>query len=148
VDFDSRISNFFSSYLINKQTQYIWNHFISPFSKANIGMGQRSALSPILSTLYVAPIFHIFEKRSKNLLTPIPVSILSFVNDRLFVSQQKSYEKSNASLFYSYSIISSLFNQFGLVIKHDKSEVFHFLRLTKNNNSSHLTLRPLGGSLL
>ena len=111
-------------------------------------MSQRSTLSSILSTFYIAHIFHIFEKRSKNLLTPIPVSILLFVNDGLFVFQEKSYEKSNTNLFCSYSIISFLFNQFGLVIEHDKLEFFHFSRLTKNRNPLPLDLGPLEDPLL
>ena len=69
-------------------------------------MGQGSTLSSILPALYVAPIFHIFEKRSKNLL---PLISVSFVDNGLFVSQEKSYKKSNANLFCSYNIISSLF---------------------------------------
>ena len=93
-------------------------------------VGQKYILSPILSALYITSIFHIFEKRTKNLLTPIPVSILSFVDNGLCVSQEKNYKNPNAKLFCSYSII--LFNQFILVIKHDKSEPFHFLRSTKN----------------
>ena len=99
---------------------------MSSFFRANVGIGQRSALSSILSAFYIATIFHIFEKRAKNFSIPIPVLFLSFVDDSLFVSQKKSYEKSNTNLFCSYNIISSLFNQFSLVIKHDKSEVFLF----------------------
>jgi len=73
---------------------------------------------------------------------------LSFVNDGLFVSQEKNYEKSNTNLFCSYSIISSLFNQFGLVIEHDKSEVLHFSRLTKNDNPLLLDLSLIGDAIL
>jgi len=51
VGFDFQISNFFSSYLINRQTQYIWNYFISLFFKASIGVDQGFALSPILSAI-------------------------------------------------------------------------------------------------
>ena len=79
---------------------------------------------PIFSALYFSPLFHIFEKYAKNL--KIPVSLLSFVNDGFFISQEKSLEKNNSFLFYSYSIFSSLLNQFGLVIKHGKTEIFHF----------------------
>ena len=111
-------------------------------------MEQRFILSSILSAFYIALIFHIFKKRTKNLLTPILVSILSFVDNRLFVFQEKSYEKFNATLFYSYNIISSLFNQFNLVIEHDKSKVFYFSRSTKNVNLPLLDLRPLEGFLL
>ena len=52
------------------------------------------------------------------------------------------------NLLCSYNIISSLFKQFGLVIKHDKYKVFHFSRSTKNFNLSPLDLRPLEGTIL
>jgi len=86
-------------------------------------MSQDFTLSSILSTLYIAHIFHIFGKKAKNLLPNIPVSTLLFVNDCLFISQKENYEKSNANLFYSYSIIFSLFEQFGLTIEYKKSKI-------------------------
>jgi len=110
VSFDSKISQFLFIYLIKQQTQYIWNHLTSLFFKANVDVGQRSILFPILSALYIASIFYIFEKRTKNLLTPIPVSILSFVNDGLFVSWEKCYKNPNVKLiasFHPYSTNSS-----------------------------------------
>jgi len=58
------------------------------------------------------------------------------------------FEKSNANIFCSYNIISFLFKQFDLVIEHNKSEVFHFFRTTKDFNSSLLDLRPLRGMVL
>jgi len=70
VDFDIRISQFLSSYLINRQTQYIWNYFILPSLKANVGVGQGFALFSIFSAFYIASLFYIFEKRTKNLLIP------------------------------------------------------------------------------
>ena len=106
--FNSRISNFFSNYLINRQIQYVWNNFVSLFFRANVGVGQGLVLSFILFTLYIVPIFYVFNKRTKNILSPISVFTLSFVNDGFFISQEKSYEKSNINLFYSYSIISFL----------------------------------------
>ena len=124
----------------------MWNHFISPFSKVDVGVGQRSAKSffLILLALYIAFLFYIFKKWTKNLSIPILVSILSFVNNGLFVSQEKSYEKSNAVFYYSYSIISSLFNQFGLAIK---SEVFYFSRSKNIIDLSPLDLRFTGSML-
>jgi len=50
--------------------------------------------------------------------------------------------------FFVVIAILSLLNQFGLVIKHNKLEVFHFSRLTKNINPSLLDLRPLENSIL
>ena len=87
--FDSKISQLFSDYLINRQTQYIWNSFTFPFFRANVGVGQKSALSPILSALYITSIFHILEKRTKNLSISILISFLSFIDNGLFISQEK-----------------------------------------------------------
>jgi len=56
------------------------------------------------------------------------------------LGKKRKDKKSNAILYSSYSIISSLFNQFSLVIEHDKSEVFHFSRSTKKNRT--LSTRP------
>jgi len=91
---------------------------------------------PIFSALYFSPLFHTFEKHAKNL--KIPVSLLSFVNDGFFISQEKSLEKNDSFLFCSYNIFSSLLNQFGLVIKHGKTEIFHFSDHMDYSILSHL----------
>jgi len=52
---------------------------MSPLFNIDIGVSQKSAFCPILSALYMVPLFHIFEKRTMNLF--VPVSLLSFVND-------------------------------------------------------------------
>jgi len=146
--FNSRISLFFSNYSINRKTQYMWNNFVFPFFNPNVGIRQESALSPILSTFYITLIFHIFEKRLKNLFHNSSISFLSFVNDSLFIFQEKSFEKSNVFLFCSYNIISPLFYQFRLMVKHEKSEVFHFFRSTKNFSFSPLDLSSLKRPIL
>jgi len=112
--FHPKISTFFSNYLVGRRTQYMWNNVFSPFFDVNIGVSQGSALSPFLSASYLSLLFYIFEKRVKNL--KIPVSFLSFVDNGLLISQEKSLEKTNSFLFYSYNIVSSLLNQFGLGI--------------------------------
>jgi len=68
---DSKILSFFSNYLVSKKIQYLWNDFVSSFFNIDIDVGQGLALSPILSILYISPIFHIFEKISKNLNIPV-----------------------------------------------------------------------------
>jgi len=84
--FDPRVSLFFSNYLIDRKIQYVWKNFISPSFRTNVGVDQDSALSFILSALYIVLIFHIFEKRTQNLLSTISVSTLSFINNNLFIS--------------------------------------------------------------
>jgi len=89
--FNSKILLLFSNYLISRKTQYIWNNFVSPLFSIDVDIEQGSAFSPILSTLYNSPIFHIFEKRTKN--PNISILFLSFVNNGLFISQEKAFEK-------------------------------------------------------
>jgi len=55
--FDPKIYFFFSNYLIGKKTQYLWNNFISSFFNIDIDIRQGSAFYPILSALYISPIF-------------------------------------------------------------------------------------------
>jgi len=67
ADFDLRVVNFFSNYLVNRRTKYFWNNFSSSSFDVNVGVGQGLALSPILSTLYLSLFLHILEKHLKNL---------------------------------------------------------------------------------
>jgi len=78
-----KVTSFFANYLTQRSTNYIWNDLSSPSFEVNVGVGQGSALSPILSTLYLSPLLYIIEKRFKNL--KLPISILSFVDDGLFI---------------------------------------------------------------
>ena len=84
----------------------------------------------VLSTLYIALIFYIFEKSQKSTCFYFYFD-LSFVDDGFLIFQEKSTAKSNANIFSSYNIISSLFNNFGLKIEYDKLEIFHFSRAIK-----------------
>jgi len=87
ADFNNYIVSFFANYLIDRKTNYFWNDFMSPIFNINIGVGQGSVLSPIISTLsalYLLLFIYILENQLKNL--KIPISIISFVDDGLFIS--------------------------------------------------------------
>ena len=146
VELDCKISTFFKNYLVGRKTKYLWKNFISPLFCVNIGVDQGSTLSPILSALYLSPIFHSLENCLK--ILKIPISIISFVDDGLFISQNKSISHSNTNLFCSYNIISSLLTRCSLVIKHGKTDVFHFSRSQEAFNSPLLDLFALGGPIL
>ena len=146
ASFDSKISQFFQNYLVGRKTKYLWNSFSSPSFNFDIGVRQGSALSSILSALYLSLVFYIFEKKDKK--SKNMISILSSINDGLFIAQEKLLTVSNSHLFCSYHIISSLFDQFGLVIEYGKTEVFHFSRSHRSFNPSLLDLMILSGPIL
>jgi len=104
------------------------------------------ALLPILSALYLSPIFYILKNHLKNL--KIPISIPSFVDDGLFIAQYKSISISNMNLYCSYNVISTLLMRFGLVVEYGKTEGFYFSRLYGAFNPPPLDLTLLGGSTL
>ena len=141
-----KVISFFENFLVKRKTNYMWNEFFSPMYEVNVGVGQGSALSPILSALYLSPLLYILEKRLK--ILNILVSLISFVDDRLFISQNKSIDISNSQLFCSYNVLSGFLDKFGLNIKHSKTEMFHFNRTHGTFNFPPLDLLPLGGPVL
>jgi len=143
---DQRVSIFFKNYLVERKTKYIWNNFISPSFDINVGDGQGSALSPILSALYLSPVFYSLEKCLK--ILKIPSFIISFVDDGLFVSQSKSILHSNTNLFCSYNVILSILSKYGLIIEHGKTNVFYFTRSHGTYNPPPLNLTPIGSPSL
>ena len=124
----------------------MWNNFLSPMFKVNIRVGQGFVLSPILSALYLFPFLYILENYFKNL--NISVSIILFVDDGLFISQDKSPVSSNSCLFYSYNIMTKLLNKFGLIVEHLKTEVFYFNRSHGFLDLLSLDLFSIGSPIL
>ena len=111
-----------------------------------MGVSQESTLSPILSALYLSPLLYILEK-CLNILN-ILISFISFIDDSIFISQNKSIDVLNSQLFYSYNVLSGLLDKFGLNIEHSKTEMFHFNRSHGIFNPPPLDLSPLGGPIL
>ena len=125
---NSNIIGFFNSYHSNCLITYTQNSFSSPSISTNVGVDQGSVLSPIISTIYLVPIIKTFKKRIKSLKEKIPTNILSFVDNSLLISQEKSYDLSSSFLLCSYNIMSKILLDSGLVIEYSKSKVFYFMR--------------------
>ena len=83
-------------------------------------------ISPILSAIYLSPFIYILENCLKNL--KIPISIIYFADNGLFISQNKSITILNSHLFCSYNLLTKLLEKFGLIVKYSKTEIFHFNR--------------------
>jgi len=84
----------------------------------------------------MAPIIKTFKKRINNLKEKIPSDILSFVDDSLLISQEKSYKLSSAFLLCSYNIMSKILSDVGLIMEHSKLEIFHFTQSQHLQNPS------------
>jgi hypothetical protein len=61
--FAPEVVAFFKSYLVDRFTHYAWDNDLSLEFPASAGVGQGSALSPILSALYLTPLLKEFEHR-------------------------------------------------------------------------------------
>ena len=143
--FANCIVDFFSNYLVDRFTQYSWNSFLSGACDTDIGVGQGSVLSPILSALYIAPLICIFEHRAQAL--NLDTCILLFVDDGLLISQGKIYNKTLLELYSSYRVVTDLMVSFGLVMEHDKSKIFHFSR-AHNDLNPELDFAAIGAPTL
>jgi len=55
---------------------------------------------------------------------------------------------SNAHFFCSYNVLFKLLDNFGFIIEHAKTEIFHFNRLHGTFNPLSLDLSPIGGPTL
>ena len=146
VGLDYKVTFFFEDFLVKRKTNYTWNKFSSPMFEVNVGVGQGSTLSPILFALYLSSFLYILEKRLKTI--NIPISLLSFIDDGLFIFQNKSIDILYSQLFCSYNVLSGLLDKFGLNIEHSKTETFHFNRSHGTFNPPPLDLSLIGGPVL
>jgi hypothetical protein len=91
-------------------------------------MGQGSALSPILLALCLAPLLKEFECR-------LHVAVLiSYVNNSTIIVQSDMWDNNLVKLKLAYKIVFELTQSMGLVLKHSKSEGFHFSQKHGDSN--------------
>ncbi|CAA7265605.1 unnamed protein product [Cyclocybe aegerita] len=123
---------FFASYLVGRSTVYCWNTFQSNLWSADMGVGQGSALSPVISGLFIALVMKLFYIKA----APLNTTLLSFVDDGTILAQSKQLNDNNVGLHKAYKIIYLLFIAFALVLEHDKTELFHFSHRCNTYNPS------------
>jgi len=98
----------------------MWNNFLSSFFEVDIGIGQGSAV-------YLLLVFYIFEKHIKNL--KIPVLFLYFVDNRLFISQEKSFEKNQCFFFVAIILFLLSWTNLAWLLNMRRLKSFIFLDL-------------------
>ena len=89
---------------------------------ASVGVGQGSALSPVLSGLALAPVMNVFEERAR--AEGIDVSLLSFVDDGLLIAQGREWADVDRKMTTAYQVVHELLSRSGLVLEHNKTELF------------------------
>ncbi|RXW12052.1 hypothetical protein EST38_g13802 [Candolleomyces aberdarensis] len=122
--FSSKVTAFFGSYLVDRFTSYAWNRDTSDPRRADVGVGEGSALSPVLSALVIAPVMKIFKLRSVGLAC----TLISYVDDGDIIVQSPEIDTNCVMLRHAYGIVFDLFTGSGLAFEHDKTELFHFTR--------------------
>jgi len=122
VGFPQVMGEFFQSYLTGCKTMYKWDDFMSGLFAVDIGVGQRSGLSPVLSGLYIGLVLKLFS------LDPISkkVQLLSYIGDGTVLTQSTHLAQNLPKLKAAYGVIYHLLTVLGLILEHDKSEVYHF----------------------
>jgi hypothetical protein len=116
---------FLCSYLVGQRTTYKWDSFTSDPFAADMGVGQGSAMSPVLSALYLTLIMRRF--RTSDISQKVDL-IMSYVDDGTIVTQSHDVKDNLPLLKDAYGWMFHAFESLGLVLEHDKSEVFHFSR--------------------
>jgi hypothetical protein len=119
---------FFRSYLVDQFTCYAWDNDLSLEFPSSIGVGQGSALSPILLALCLTPLLKELEHR-------VHVAVLiSYVNDGTIIVQSDTWGKNLVKLKLAYKIVFELTQSMGLVLEHSKLEGFHFSQKYGDSN--------------
>jgi hypothetical protein len=76
---------FFRLYLVGRHTTYRWDAFMSDLFAADVGVGQGSALSPVLSALYLTLVTRLFHASNIGQ----KVDLMSYVDDGSIVAQSR-----------------------------------------------------------
>jgi hypothetical protein len=128
MDFAAEVVEFFRLYLVEHTTQYSWDREDLPAFGVDVGVGQGSTLSSILSALYLAPLLWQFA-------ADVPrASLMSYVDDGTIIVQSRTWDNNLVKLRHAYGVVFELTEALGLVLEHSKSEVFHFSRKSGDDN--------------
>ena len=115
LGFNQKIVRFAASFFTNQTTCFKWGSAESSDIPCSQGTPQGDCLSPILSTLYLAPILHIFS----------PWDIEKPLNT--LITSSDSIETNVSHLSSEYTSLIALLSKLGLHTEHSKLELMHFM---------------------
>src|SRR5262249_25789468 len=110
-DFVSCLVKLFKSYLVGRFMRYSWDGDLSPPMGVDVGVGQGSALSPVLSTLTIAPVMELFKRT-----VPREVAtLISYIDDGTVITQAKNVDDNLVTLHVAYAVILTITTALGLI---------------------------------
>ncbi|GJE96989.1 hypothetical protein PsYK624_131990 [Phanerochaete sordida] len=131
--FSPFLVRFFEHYLADRETAFLFNGVVTPPARMTTGVGQGSALSPVLANLYLAPVIRIAERRINEAFPGVTLQF--YVDDGLLhvfsrkaeVPAHMTMAEVNAQkLGAAASILTSCLTRVGLRIEAAKTELMHF----------------------
>lgn len=160
--FPGCLCEYFEDYLVGRHTQFIFNGATLPPQEFSTGVGQGSALSPVLTGLFLAPVLHIVAATSQTMNLRIGEGVVTtrsdwtarqlkagghatvqfYVDDGLIHVAGKlgPGAEPEDQLKFNVVLLQNLFNRLatylaraGLGIESDKLELMHFIHRRRKN---------------
>ena len=128
MGFADSLVNFIADYLVGRSTSFLRDHKLSDPFPCDVGVGQGSALSPIISGLYLSPMLWAFHTER------IDSTLISYIDDGTIIVQSKLWTDNLSKLKRAYKTVFKLTSVMGLILEHNKSEAFHFSRIDGDAN--------------
>ena len=124
--FDPAYQRFFRSYLADRSTRFVWGSRTSEHTYAapGVGAGQGSALSPVLTNIYISPALHVVCPIASD--SPPRAPLTFYVDDGLIVGTAATTLDVHNRLRDTYHLCSTQLTRLGLVIEDVKTEYSHF----------------------
>ena len=137
--FPKEICDWTESFLSNRTVKIHIDDYTSDFFELTIGVPQGLPASPVLSCLYAS---EILEKINTNPIyssEQLPVTPRSYVDDVGFLAISDSLEENIIILQQTLYKAEKHFNQIGMYIDPEKSDLMHFSWRKNDKKSPHLT---------
>lgn len=167
--FCSSLCSYFSDYLVDRQTQFLFNGALLDPMDFSTGVGQGSSLSPILTALYLAPVLHKITPPSRTLRVHIDgvthtlrhpwsprhlqangnATVQFFVDDGLIhvagklsngAEPEDQLKYNNILLRSAFDALAAQLSRLGLQVEPEKFELMHFIR--RRRRRARTTPRP------
>ncbi|KAL7283508.1 hypothetical protein ACG7TL_002941 [Trametes sanguinea] len=144
--FSERIVRFFRHYLSGRVSCFRWGRASSPwFDLPAVGAGQGSALSPILTNIYISPALHILSPLRSN---PSVSTLQFYVDDGLWFVTTPSVEENCRRLAVLYHRTTVTLERLGLFVEIDKNELMHFISAALARSQDPLPLHLDNGVVI